>query len=111
MKESFDWLKLDEDAPDTYICSRKMWIKMVYSSTRLGTLYVVLRRKYFPQYINTAFNSLDFEELSKYLEKEQITPESYFDFVFGILDTDRPLKPKSLTNPLLVQRYRQMYER
>lgn len=74
----------------------------------LGKIYVDLRRRYFPRYTNTNFNPNDFRNLSIFLAKEKINPVLYIDFVFGTLDYQRPLLPKSLADPELVLKFRQM---
>ncbi len=75
----------------------------------VGQTYVELRSRYFPLYgKNLRFHTEDFVDLTRFLEKEKISPRSYLDFVLGILDYRRPLSPKALADPLLVQKYREM---
>jgi len=80
----------------------------MYSPFTLGITYVNLRRRYFPKYKGSNFNPDDFKQLALFLQKENVNPTSYIDFVFGMLDYERPLIPKSLADPLLMAKYRQM---
>ena len=68
--------------------------------------YVNMRAKHFAQYTTNHFNPDHFVVLSRFLEKEQVSPASYFDFVMGMLDYKKAPTPKSLANPELLQRYR-----
>ena len=81
----------------------------MYAPSRLGALYLYKRGKYYSRY-NKAnnFNSNNFIELSRFLDKEKVIPEEYFDFAFGMLDNSRPLTPKGLCNPLVVRKFREM---
>ena len=80
----------------------------VHNPLLLGILYVSLREKYFPTYKGNSFNVNDFYDLSVLLKKENIDPRKYMDCVFGLMDYTKPLLPKSLADPVLVVKYRQM---
>lgn len=79
----------------------------IYGPLLLGILYVSLREKYYPNYTNGNFNPNDFTDLGLYLQKEGVDPRKYFDYVFGMCDYERPLKPKSLINPKLLLDFKQ----
>jgi hypothetical protein len=82
-----------------------------YSPVMLGILYVQTRSKYFATYSSNHFNPDDFLILSKFLERENVSPHGYFDYVLGLLDFRKPPTPKKLADPLLVQRYKNnMYD-
>lgn len=72
----------------------------------LGMTYVNLRSKYFAQYTSNYFNPDHFVVLGKFLEKENLEPSKYMDFVFGMLEYRKPLTPAKLANPELVLKYR-----
>lgn len=72
----------------------------------LGMTYINLRKKHFALYTSTYFNVEHFELLSKFLEKEQVNPIKYFDFIFGMLEYTKPLTPAKMVDPELILRYR-----
>lgn len=78
----------------------------VYGPILLGMLYVSLREKYFPKYTGNYYNPNDFTDLGLFLQKEEIDPKKYFDFVFGMCDYTVPLKPKSMIDPILVLKFK-----
>lgn len=78
----------------------------VYSPVVLGMFYVAIREKYFAKYTTNYFNPLHFERLAKFLEKENINPQAYMNYVFGILEYKIPPTPAKLANPILVQKFR-----
>ena len=81
----------------------------IYSPVRVGALYIAIRGKYFTFYKKASnFNTNDFVQLARFLNKEQVNPEKYFEFVFGILDNKKPLTPKGLCNPLLIRDFKSM---
>jgi hypothetical protein len=77
-----------------------------YSPVMLGMTYVNIRAKHFAQYTSKHFNPNHFIVLGKFLEKEQVNPASYFNYIFGILDHKRALLPAKLVSPELVQQYK-----
>lgn len=79
-----------------------------YSPIVLGMTYVSLRAKYFAQYTSNYFNPDHFDQLSKFLEREQVNPNKYMDFVFGMLEYRKPLTPAKMANPELILKYREI---
>ena len=80
----------------------------VYSPVILGMFYVAIREKHFAKYTTNHFNPKHFDRLAKFLEKENINPQKYMNFVFGMLEYKVPPTPAKLANPLLVEKYRSM---
>jgi hypothetical protein len=78
----------------------------VYGELLLGMLYVSLREKYYPVYTSGNFNPSDFKDLGLYLQKEQVDPRKYFDYLFGMCEYQRPLKPKSMIDPILMLEFK-----
>lgn len=81
-----------------------------YSPVLVGAMYIAKIGRYFPAYAKVSnFDPADFVDLGRYLEREKIDYQAYFDFVLGVLDRgQRPLSPKSLADPVLVQKFRAM---
>src|SRR5262245_11647297 len=82
-------------------------LNFIFTPAMVGALYISIREKYFPDYRTNYFNPADYSDLAKFLHKENVNPEKYLHYVFGILDYKRPLKPKSLVDPLLVSQFKQ----
>lgn len=78
----------------------------IYSPIFMGIVYTTLRSKYFPKYTSNYFDPNDFINLGRYLEKEQVHPQKYIDFIFGILEYKTPLTPEKMIDPILVDKFR-----
>ncbi len=78
-----------------------------YSPVLVGIVYITMRAKYFSKYNSNNFDPKKFIELARFLEREKLHPQKYMDFIFGMLDYKKPLKPDKLIDPILVQQFRQ----
>ena len=76
-----------------------------YNPVMLGMIYVNIRSKHFAQY-SSNFNPDHFVDLGKFLEKEQINPNAYFDYAMGFLELKRPLSPAKLADPELLLKFK-----
>jgi len=71
-------------------------LNFIFTPALVGALYISIREKYFPDYRTNYFNPADYSDLAKFLHKENVNPEKYLHYVFGILDYKRPLRPTEL---------------
>lgn len=83
-----------------------------YDLGYLSALYNSCVMHHFPESRRRIFNKdeKDLLALARFLRKEGLDPNKYFHFVFGVQDTVYPYppSPKTLLDPLLVQKYRSM---
>jgi len=71
-------------------------LNFIFTPALVGALYISIREKYFSDYRTNYFNPADYSDLAKFLHKENVNPEKYLHYVFGILDYKRPLRPTEL---------------